>query len=112
MANKHTFDTKGLLFFAAFFVLLVAIWQTTLFSAHSLEQLVYEETLSQLTVQVVLAVPRKHTADQRNFVLGFVGDIMLDRGVKNAVQNYGFGDYRFPFAMARDELRAYDILFG
>ena len=112
MANKHEFDGSGLLFFAAFSVLLVAIWQTTLFSAYSLEQLVYKETLSQLTAQVVLAVPRKHTADQRDIVLGFVGDIMLDRGVKNAIQNYGSGDYRFPFVKTRDELRAYDILFG
>ena len=112
MANKHEFDGMGFLFFAAFFVLLVAIWQTTLFSAYSLERIMYEEMTSQFAAQVVLAVPLKHTADQHDFVLGFVGDIMLDRGAKNAIQNYGAGVYSFPFVNARDELRRYDILFG
>jgi len=42
----------------------------------------------------------------------FVGDIMLDRGVEYMIENYGEGDYRFPFLKIADFLREADILFG
>lgn len=43
--------------------------------------------------------------------LSFVGDIMLDRGVKGKVQKYGAGDYGFLFA-STDFLKAPDIMFA
>ncbi len=42
----------------------------------------------------------------------FVGDIMLDRGIKYMVEKYGEGDYRFPFLKIKDELNKGDFLFG
>ncbi len=42
----------------------------------------------------------------------FVGDIMLDRGIKHMVERYGEGDYRFPFLKIKDELNKGDLLFG
>lgn len=113
MLGKHEFDGRGFLFFVVFFVLIVAIWQTALFSVRSLEQLAYERIAPQSAAQVMLAIPPSHTkASRDNIILGFVGDIMLDRGVADAVKNYGAGDYRFPFTNTRDDLRKYDILFG
>src|SRR3989338_5644789 len=44
--------------------------------------------------------------------LGFVGDIMLDRRVKESIIKNGEGDYRFPFWRAVNILQKYDILFG
>jgi len=42
----------------------------------------------------------------------FVGDIMLDRGVKLAVKKYGNEDFKFPFLKMAENLNEADILFG
>ena len=42
----------------------------------------------------------------------FVGDIMLDRGVKYMVERQGKRDYKFPFLKISDYLATSDILFG
>jgi len=42
----------------------------------------------------------------------FVGDIMLDRGVREQVERYGERDYLFPFQEIKKELEQADILFG
>ena len=44
--------------------------------------------------------------------LGFVGDIMLDRGVKQMIDQVGRGDFDFPFAEIKEDLAKYDFLFG
>lgn len=44
--------------------------------------------------------------------LVFVGDIMLNRGVKYMVEKYGKGDWKFPFLKIADFLQKADILFG
>jgi len=44
--------------------------------------------------------------------LMFVGDIMLDRGVEWSVNQYGKGDWKFPFLKIIDGLNEADILFG
>lgn len=44
--------------------------------------------------------------------LGFVGDIMLDRGVEESVIKYASGDFKFIFAESAPELQSYDFLFG
>jgi poly-gamma-glutamate synthesis protein (capsule biosynthesis protein) len=49
---------------------------------------------------------------ERATTLIFVGDIMLDRGVKGMVEKHGKGDYKFPFLKIADELKKADILFG
>ena len=48
----------------------------------------------------------------KKIYLGFVGDIMLDRGMKNSVEKYGNGDYIFAFEKIKDYLNSFDILFG
>lgn len=42
--------------------------------------------------------------------IGFVGDIMLDRGVLAQIRHNK--DYRFPFLQSKDYLSKFDILFG
>ncbi len=47
-----------------------------------------------------------------SITLVFVGDIMLDRGVKEKVKKYGNGDWKFPFLKVAKELQEADILIG
>lgn len=44
--------------------------------------------------------------------IAFVGDIMLDRGVKQKVEKEGGGDYNFVFAAIRRDLERYDFIIG
>jgi poly-gamma-glutamate synthesis protein (capsule biosynthesis protein) len=44
--------------------------------------------------------------------LFFVGDVMLDRGVKRAIKKYGEGDFKFPFLKIIPFLKEADILVG
>lgn len=44
--------------------------------------------------------------------LAFVGDIMLDRGVRSSVKKNFGGDYAELFVNVKDQLKSYDILFG
>ncbi len=46
------------------------------------------------------------------FSLLFAGDIMLDRSVRGSVAKNGAGDWAFPFAKVKDELRAADVTFA
>ena len=51
-------------------------------------------------------------ASERPVRMLFVGDIMLDRGVKKIVDTYGGGDYFFLFKNVRDVISGADIVFG
>lgn len=53
----------------------------------------------------------KKTEDSTLSLL-FVGDIMMDRGVESMVDNYGKGDFRFPFLKIKEDLEKADVLFG
>ncbi len=44
--------------------------------------------------------------------LGFVGDIMMNRGVEQKIRSEGGGDFKFPFLLIADRLKKYDVLFG
>ncbi len=46
------------------------------------------------------------------YTLLFVGDMMLDRGVRYMVEKHGEGDYTFPFLKIEDTLKKADLLFG
>ncbi|KPJ71700.1 hypothetical protein AMJ50_01015 [Parcubacteria bacterium DG_74_3] len=48
----------------------------------------------------------------KEITLNFVGDIMLDRGVKYMVKKYGEGDYKFLFSKIATNLNEADISFG
>ena len=47
---------------------------------------------------------------EKEIVLLFVGDIMLDRGVRHYIKRYQ--DFRYPFLKIAAELRSADITFG
>ena len=49
--------------------------------------------------------------EEETYTLLFVGDIMLNRGVKYMVEKHG-QDYTFPFLKIVDTLQQADILFG
>jgi poly-gamma-glutamate synthesis protein (capsule biosynthesis protein) len=49
--------------------------------------------------------------EQDTYKLGFVGDIMLDRGVRNVVEKKGI-TYEAMFSEISPRLGAYDLLFG
>ena len=50
--------------------------------------------------------------EESKITMIFVGDIMLDRGVKNMVDKHGDGDFKFPFLKIADYLKKADIVFG
>ncbi len=64
-----------------------------------------KKVLNRQTVQ-------SNQSSQGGTKLCFTGDIMLDRGVKKAVLDYGKGDFRFPFQKISSYLRGCDALFG
>lgn len=45
-------------------------------------------------------------------ILVFGGDVMLDRNVEKAVNQYGDGDYTYPFHKISDYLKGADLLFA
>lgn len=48
----------------------------------------------------------------KNITLAFVGDIMLDRGVRSSVYKNFNGDYSEIFSKVQNRLSVYDFLFG
>ena len=62
--------------------------------------------------KIIVKSPEVSIEDNPNIKLAFVGDIMLDRGVKGSVyRNFG-GDYGELFNKVGFKLRNYDFLFG
>lgn len=59
--------------------------------------------------QSEIVTPEKNSDSVK---LIFVGDIMLDRGIKNVVMKYGGGDFTFPFQKIKPTLDAADFVFG
>ena len=55
---------------------------------------------------------RKNNKENSTTTLAFVGDIMLDRGIEQKVQNKGKGDYNYIFANITDSLKKYNFIFG
>jgi len=50
--------------------------------------------------------------EEKEITMAFVGDIMLDRGVKSMIDRHGQGDFKFPFLKVADYLNQADIVFG
>ena len=61
---------------------------------------------------VLKTVPTLPKETKNNLRLAFVGDIMLDRGVKYFVNRDFNGDYNELFVKVGPQLRGYDLLFG
>ena len=49
---------------------------------------------------------------KRETKIAFVGDIMLDRGVYQKINQKGEGDFNFAFANIKEDLKKYDFLVG
>jgi len=50
--------------------------------------------------------------ERKEVTIILVGDIMLNRGVKYMIDEYGDGDYKFPFLKIADYLKTADTIFG
>ncbi len=50
--------------------------------------------------------------EEKSHTILFTGDIMLDRGVRQMVEEYGKNDYTFPFLNIKEVLKEGDIVFG
>ncbi|KKT29956.1 MAG: Capsule synthesis protein, CapA [Candidatus Azambacteria bacterium GW2011_GWC2_45_7b] len=50
--------------------------------------------------------------EKERALLAFVGDIMLDRGVKESILKNGGGDFLFSFEKIQETLKQYNVLFG
>ena len=46
-----------------------------------------------------------------SYTIFLAGDVMLDRGVAMRVEQYGNGDWRFPWQLVADRLRLFDLVF-
>jgi len=113
------FDSTGFKFIVKFIGQLVLLYFLTAFFSSFIFSNIYEnreyvsknrrENLAAVISQEIL--PDK-TKKQRGIVLGFVGDIMLDRGVEDVVLSNGGGDFKFVFNHAKEELNSVDLLIG
>jgi poly-gamma-glutamate synthesis protein (capsule biosynthesis protein) len=50
--------------------------------------------------------------EEESIRLFFVGDIMLNRGVRQSIKTYGNGDFRFPFLNIKEKFLEADLLFA
>lgn len=116
-----SFDTKGFLFFCrSVSLFLIAVFFTAQFSNFVFNKTLKQQYLKFDFLDKKISVLQINNPQQlamvaqavRIYKLAFVGDIMLDRGVKNKILSNGGGDYDFPFQFVRERLSAYDILVG
>ena len=121
-----SFDTRGFTFALKFlggvFATVFLLYQAAYFAFAAIADIAakkqeiqrsiasFETRRTQAGILTAAAVP---TPTEENRVrLAFAGDIMLDRGVERAIEEYGGGDFRYPFLMIGNELERYDLLFG
>lgn len=123
--NESKFDKKGFLFFLQFgaliFLLLFVGKYGTKFSTGELR--IVRNNEPKEARQLASIIPLKQLSEAveekkaeipapKKLSLGFVGDIMLDRGIKMNVEKYGGGNYGYAFEKVKDYLNSFDILFG
>lgn len=111
------FDKKGFFFALKFFSFLVFLIFAAKFSSHLIfisalnqknDVKVFEEQLASVNAGHQF-LQSKSSAEVK---IGFVGDVMLARGVEGAIKNFGDSDFRFPFLRIAEKLQEYDFLFG
>jgi poly-gamma-glutamate capsule biosynthesis protein CapA/YwtB (metallophosphatase superfamily) len=54
----------------------------------------------------------KNPADNQPIKILFVGDLMFDRYIREAVSKYGHGDYNYIFEPLKEKLAEYDLVVG
>jgi gamma-polyglutamate biosynthesis protein CapA len=92
--------------FGVIFVGFVCFLFFSLFSKE--ERVLVEEEKEEV---IITEEEVEKTEETETYTLLFVGDIMLDRGVKHMVEKYG-EDYTFPFLKISEKLESADVLFG
>ena len=111
------FDSAGFKFVVKFFGQFVLLYFMTSFLSGFIFGKIYEdknyisgasqENLATVINSEILAVKKPPP-----IVLGFVGDIMLDRGVEDVILSIGVGDFKFIFNRAEKELSDINLLSG
>lgn len=74
----------------------------------------YFTTIEEGKYDFLVYIPKVISKPEPDTKINFlaVGDIMLDRGVRYKVKNFGDNDYTFPFQKIKPALESADILFG
>lgn len=97
------------------------IWSLTIFgliffSVNSLfdfvEESIFKNNSSQYATVADLVQYNNPVYQNEYLILAFVGDIMLDRGVKKSVFKNFIGDYTELFSKVKDQLKDYDLLIA
>ncbi len=111
------FDNTGFKFVVKFIGQFILLYFVTSFLSGFVFSKIYEdkehifgvdqENLAAVASQEVLL-----TKKSPSVVLGFVGDIMLDREVEDVVLSIGKGDFKFVFDRAKQKLNNLDLLSG
>lgn len=93
----------------SFFYLSIFLFLSLIFCAFVFVKTneVTQELENLFTASLVLPLKRNE-----KITLFFVGDVMLDRGVKKEIEKYGGGDFKFPFLKISPFLKEADILVG
>lgn len=120
MEESH-FDKKGFVFFLKFTALIFVLFFVAKYGPRVTESdlIIATRSDSQRENQFATLITLKqfdetkqNDSAPKKISLGFVGDIMLDRGIKASVEKYGSGNYIFVFEKIKDYLNKFDILFG
>ena len=119
--HQSNFDKKGFFFFLKFTTLIFALFICAKYGPGLVESdfIIVTNGVSQTERQVATLISLKQSSEikttdlkQNKTTLGFVGDLMLDRGMKTSVAKYGNGDYIYAFEKVKKYLNSFDILFG
>lgn len=120
--EESNFDKKGFFFFARFAIVLLALAFVSKYGTQlATGQLSFslgnqEQEAKQVAAIIALKQfdesEREIPQTTKKITLGFVGDIMLDRGIKANVEKYGHGDYNYTFEKVKSYLNGFDALFG
>lgn len=119
--EESNFDKKGFFFFLKFTALIFVLFFAAKYGPRITESdfiiISNDEIPKETQVATLVALKQFDESKQaspvsKKITLGFVGDIMLDRGIKASVERYGSGNYIFPFKKIKDYLNEFDILFG
>ena len=119
--EESNFDKRGFFFFLKFttlvFILIFAGKYGPRLAESNFIIVTNDEPQKEKQVASLIALKQfdeTKSADPipKKIHLGFVGDIMLDRGVKNNTNGRRSGNYIFPFEKMKDYLKSFDILFG
>ena len=60
---------------------------------------------------VVISPVERQVETPDSYTIFLAGDVMLDRGVAMRVEQYGNGDWRFPWQFVAGRLRLFDLVF-